>query len=299
MRRAEKEPKWALIVHGGAKEIERGDEQANRDGVRQAAEAGRRVLADDGSAVDAVECAIRVLESLPVFNAGVGSALNAAGGIEMCSALMDGSDRSVGAVTVIRGVRHPISVARRLLPEKEILLAGEGAFIFAREQQLELVDEGELRSDAAPAQQEHDTVGAVALDRKGHVAAGTSTGGLTGSRVGRIGDSPQPGCGLYADDRIGGVALSGDGETIARVVLASKIMNRLEQGEEPQESIASALSELPEVGGDDADGGAIAITRDGRVGWSHNSPHFAVAYVDERMNEPGVWLSKSEDSIAQ
>ena len=292
-------PNWALIVHGGAKEIESGDEKANRDGMRQAAEAGGRVLADGGSAVDAVECAIRVLESLPVFNAGIGSALNAAGGIEMCAGLMDGTDRSVGAVTVIRNVRHPISVAKRLLPEKEILLAGEGAFMFAREQQLELVLGNELRSEAAPAQQVHDTVGAVALDREGHLAAGTSTGGLTGSRVGRIGDSPQPGCGLYADDRIGGVSLSGDGETIARAVLASKIMNRLGKGEEPQGAIASALSELPEVGGEEADGGAIAITRDGRFGWSHNSPHFAVAYVDERMNKPGVWLTKSEDETAR
>jgi beta-aspartyl-peptidase (threonine type) len=289
-------PNWALIVHGGAKEIEPGDEEANRDGMRQAADAGRRVLAEGGSAVDAVECAIRVLETLPVFNAGTGSALNAEGGIEMCAGLMDGRDRSVGAVTVVRDVRHPISVARRLLPEKEILLAGEGAFMFAREQQLELVDESALRSGAAPAQQEHDTVGAVALDRDGNLAAGTSTGGLTGSRVGRIGDSPQPGCGLYADNRIGGVSLSGDGETIARVVLASKIMNRLEKGEEPGRAIASAVAELPEVGGEEADGGAIAITRDGRCGWSHNSPHFAVAYVDERMNEPDVWLSKSEDT---
>ena len=295
----EDRPNWALIVHGGAKDIAPADEAANREGLRQAAEAGRRVLADGGSAVDAVECAIRVLESLPVFNAGIGSALNAAGDIEMCAGLMDGSDRSVGAVTVIRGVRHPISVARRLLPEKEVLLAGEGAFMFAREQRLELIEEDELRSEAAPAQQEHDTVGAVALDRHGHIAAGTSTGGLSGSRVGRIGDSPQPGSGLYADDRIGAVSLSGDGETIARVVLASKIMSLLGNGEEPQAAIEAALSELPEVGGDEADGGAIAITRDGRCGWSHNSPHFAVAYVDERMNEPGVWLTRSEDTTAR
>ncbi|HEX8402909.1 MAG TPA: isoaspartyl peptidase/L-asparaginase family protein [Allosphingosinicella sp.] len=286
-------------MHGGAKEIELFEEQANREGLGQAAEAGRRVLAYGGSAVDAVECAIQVLESLPVFNAGVGSALNAAGGIEMCAGLMDGSDRSVGAVTVIRDVRHPISVARRLLPEKEILLAGEGALMFAREQQLELADQHQLRSEAAPAQQEHDTVGAVALDRRGHLAAGTSTGGLTGSRVGRIGDSPQPGCGLYADDGIGGVSLSGDGETIARVLLASNIMNRLKNGEEPQGAISTALAELPEVGGDEADGGAIAITRDGRWAWSHNSPHFAVAFIDESMEEPGVWLAKSEDTVAR
>lgn len=290
----ETRPGWALIIHGGAKEIEPGDEQANRDGIREAAAAGGRVLADGGSALDAVECAIRVLETLPVFNAGTGSALNAAGGIEMCAGLMDGRDRSVGAVTVIRDVRHPISVARRLLPEKEILLAGEGALLFAREQELELATEQDLRSDAAPAQQEHDTVGAVALDCRGHLAAGTSTGGLTGSRVGRVGDSPQPGSGLYADDRIGGVSLSGDGETIARIASASQIIGRLRVGEDPGEAIGSVLAELPEVGGEEADGGAIAIRADGRIGWNHNSPHFAVGLISDGMNEPGVWLARAE-----
>lgn len=296
---SEDRPGWALIVHGGAKEIEPGDEQANRDGLRQAAEAGRRVLSDGGSAVDAVEASIRVLESLPVFNAGTGSALNAAGGIEMCAGLMDGSDRSVGAVTVIRDVRHPISVARRLLPEKEILLAGEGALLFAREQELELASEEDLKSDAAPAQQEHDTVGAVALDSHGHVAAGTSTGGLSGSRVGRVGDSPQPGSGLYADDAVGGTSLSGDGETIARVALASQIMNRLKAGERVEPALATVLAELPRVGGDESDGGAIAITAEGLVGWAHNSPHFAVASIQDGMNEPGVWLAKSEEAKPQ
>ena len=292
----ETRPGWALIIHGGAKEIEPGDEQANRDGIREAAAAGGRVLADGRSALDAVECAIRVLETLPVFNAGTGSALNAAGGIEMCAGLMDGRHRSVGAVTVIQDVRHPISVARRLLPEKEILLAGEGALLFAREHNLELTLEESLRSDAAPAQQEHDTVGAVALDSHGHIAAGTSTGGLTGSRVGRVGDSPQPGSGLYADDRTGGVSLSGDGETIARIASASQIIARLRLGEEPGGAIEAVLSELPEVGGEDADGGAIAIGADGRIGWNHNSPHFAVGLISEGMNEPGVWLAKSEDT---
>jgi L-asparaginase / beta-aspartyl-peptidase len=287
---------WALIVHGGAKEIDSGDEQANRDGLRQAAEAGRQVLSNGGSAVDAVEASIRVLETLPVFNAGTGSALNSAGDIEMCAGLMDGSDRSVGAVTVIRDVRHPISVARRLLPEKEILLAGEGALLFAREHDLELTSEDALRSEAAPAQQEHDTVGAVALDSQGHIAAGTSTGGLTGSRVGRVGDSPQPGCGLYADDRVGGTSLSGDGETIARVALASQIIASLKKGESLELALTTAVAELPQVGGEEADGGAIAITAEGRVGWAHNSPHFAVALIRDGMNEPGVWLAKSEDT---
>lgn len=115
---ADAEGRWALIVHGGAKKIGPGEEQANREGVIQAAEAGRSVLANGGSAVEAVESAIKVLEDLPVFNAGRGSVLNAVGWVEMCSGIMDGRDRSVGAVAALRDVRHPIEVARLLLPER-------------------------------------------------------------------------------------------------------------------------------------------------------------------------------------
>ncbi|HEX8263096.1 MAG TPA: isoaspartyl peptidase/L-asparaginase, partial [Allosphingosinicella sp.] len=131
--------RWALIVHGGAKEMEAGEEEDNRSGVIEAVQAGAAVLERGGSAVDAVEASIRILEDLPVFNAGRGSALNAAGDIEMCSGLMDGSDLSVGAVGAIRNVRNPVSVAKKLLPEKEILLVGEGAVQFAKEAGMEMV----------------------------------------------------------------------------------------------------------------------------------------------------------------
>lgn len=290
------EARWALIVHGGAKEMEPGEEDANREGVREAVRAGIAVLEQGGSAVDAVEAAIRILEDLPVFNAGRGSALNEAGEVEMCSGMMDGRDLSVGAVGAIRNVRHPVSVAKRLLPEKEIFLVGEGALLFAKTQGLETVPSEALitrtRQDAL--EHMHDTVGAVAMDKGGNLAAGTSTGGLTGQRVGRIGDSPLPGNGLYADNHIGAVSFSGDGESIARIALAAQVMASIgEVG--PEEAIRKAVEQLPGVGGAGGDGGAIAIAKDGRIGWAHNSPAFAIGYASADAPEPRTFLSKEEE----
>ena len=290
------EGRWALIVHGGAKPWDDSELQANRDGIREAVEAGARVLAAGGSAVDAVEAAIRMLEDLPVFNAGRGSALNEAGEIEMCSGIMDGSNLAVGAVGAIRNVRHPVSVAKRLLTEKEIFLVGEGALLFAKSEGLETVPSEalmtETRRDAL--EQMHDTVGAVAMDKGGNLAAGTSTGGLTGAKVGRIGDSPLPGNGLYADNHIGAVSFSGDGESIARVALAAQVMASLGR-DGPEEAIRKAVEQLPGVGGASGDGGAIAIAKDGRMGWAHNSPAFAIAYATADSPEPKAFLSKEEE----
>jgi len=287
------EGRWALVVHGGAKTIEPEEETANREGVLEALAAGRSILVRGGSAVDAVEAAIRAMEDLPVFNAGRGSAPNEAGEVEMCAGLMDGRDLAVGAVAAIRCVRNPIAAARRLLPEKEILLAGDGALRFAREHGLETASDEELSGDRAP-EAAHDTVGAVAMDRGGNIAAGTSTGGLTGARVGRVGDSPLPGAGLYADNHVGGVSLSGDGESIARLSLAAQVMASLgDKG--PERAIADALARLPHVGGAEGDGGGIAIAKDGRIGWAHNSPHFAVALAGGDGDEPRAWLRKDEE----
>jgi beta-aspartyl-peptidase (threonine type) len=293
------EARWALIVHGGAKPWEKEEEQANRDGITQAVQAGSKVLADGGSAVEAVEAAIRVLEDLPVFNAGTGSAPNEAGGIEMCSGIMDGSNLSAGAVGAIRQVRHPITVARQLLPEKEILLVGEGALLFAKAHGATLATDEELKAEAekqALAEGMHDTVGAVAMDSGGNLAAGTSTGGLNGQKVGRIGDSPLPGGGLYADNHIAAISFSGDGETITRLALASRVMASIEDGLPMEEAIAKGLAKLPGTGGADADGGAIGIDKHGTLAWAHNSPMFAVAYVTADMAEPKAFLHKDEEA---
>jgi beta-aspartyl-peptidase (threonine type) len=290
------EGRWALIVHGGAKQMEPGERDDNRRGIVEAAEAGRALLVQGGSAIDAVVAAIEVLETLPVFNAGRGSALKADGDIEMCSAVMDGRNLAVGAVGAIRNVRHPVAVARDLLPEKEVLLVSDGALMFAVEKGHEKVPTEALITDTRrqALQEMHDTVGAVAMDMAGNIAAGTSTGGLTGAKPGRIGDSPLAGSGLYADNHLGGVAFSGDGETIARLALASQVMANI--GEEgPEQAIADAVAQLPGTGGAEADGGGIAIRKDGLIGWAHNSPDFAVAYVTSDMDAPRAFLKKDEE----
>lgn len=284
---------WALAIHGGAKEIAPGDEQANIEGLAAAIEAGRAVLADGGAALDACEAAVRVLEARPVFNAGRGSDPTSAGDIEMCAAIMDGATLAIGGVIAVRGVCHPISVARLVLDEKEILLAGDGARRFAEAQGAELCADADLLTgDAARelAGADHDTVGAVAIDARGDIAAATSTGGLDGQKPGRVGDSPMPGCGYYAENGVGGVALSGHGEEIARLMLAGRIMRRLpEAGADA--AVAQGVGEMARVGGE---AGAVAIDGDGRIGWAHISPHFAVATIREGEATPGIWLKKDD-----
>jgi beta-aspartyl-peptidase (threonine type) len=288
--------RWGLIVHGGAKEIAPGEEQDNRDGCLEALVAGRAVLERGGAATDAVEASIRVLESRPVFNAGVGSCLNNKSEVEMCSALMDGKTLDVGAVGAIKDVRHPISVASRMLREEAILIAGDGAYEFARDHGAELCSQRDLiiEKQAKSLAEAHDTVGAVAVDMNGNVAAGTSTGGLTGAARGRMGDSALPGCGYYADNNVGAVALSGHGEGLARLAAAAQIMAAIER-DGPQSAIAKSLSQMRRVGGD---AGGIAIDRLGRMGWWHNSPDFAVAMASSERPEPRVWLNKDEDIAA-
>ena len=284
--------RWALIVHGGAKPIEAEERQPNRDGCLEALAAGQAVLESGGTSIDAVEASIRVLEALPIFNAGYGSTLNTHGEVEMCAAIMDGATLEVGAVGAAMGVRHPVSVARKLLPEQSILLAGEGAFIFARDNDAELCSPDELITDKA--KEEQDTVGAVALDMNGNLAAGTSTGGLSGQPKGRMGDSALPGSGYYADNHIGACALSGHGEGIARLAAAAQIMGAIEHAG-PEAAIAKALGQMSRVGGD---AGGIAIDRSGQIGWWHNSPDFAVALCASDV-EPKVWTNKKEDEEAK
>ena len=283
---------WKLIIHGGAKEIAPEEETDNRDGLAEAIEAGRKVLVDGGTAIDAVEASVRVLERLPVFNAGRGSDPTVRGEIEMCSAIMDGASLDIGGVIAIQEVCHPVSVARALLHEAPILLAGKGATRFAREIGAELCTLEELKTadPASEGGETHDTVGAVALDSHRDLAAATSTGGLAGQMSGRVGDSPMPGCGYYAENGVGAVALSGHGEGIARLRLASKIMHRL-NGLTPDQAIADSVAEMMRVGGD---GGGVAIDGTGRIGWAHNSPHFAVASVVEGDNGPAIWLRKQD-----
>ena len=273
------DPSWAIMVHGGARSIPAAAAEANRAGCLAAAAAGQAVLERGGSALDAVEAAVRVLESDPTFNAGYGSVLNADGEVETDASIMDGATLAIGAVGAVQGVRHPVSVARLLLPETPTLLVGEGAARFAREHGAELCRPEEM---IAPSAREAagvgaDTVGCVALDAGGSLAAGLSTGGLTGKMPGRIGDSALPGCGFYADDQAGAVAWSGDGERISRTLLSSRVIWALgDRG--PQAAAGTALQALARVGGE---AGAIVLDPRGRFGCAHNSEHFAVALASE------------------
>lgn len=281
---------WALILHGGAKEIEPDKADASRAGCKAALVAGLDILVQGGSAIDAVEAALRVLEDDPTFNCGFGSALHEAGQVEMCSGIMNGATFDVGAVSVIEGVRHPISVAKAMLSEEVILLSGPGARKFAADNGQELCDPADLIVGERPGA--HDTVGCVALDSHGLLVAGTSTGGLDGTKVGRVGDAPMPGCGYYADNAVGAVALSGDGEHIARMMLAARIMRGLEHGD-PDSAIQTALAQLTMIGGE---AGAIALTPDGRFGWMHTSRDFVVAMASSAAPEPHVYLNQTEST---
>lgn len=283
---------WLLAVHVGAKEIPPEEEEANRAGCRVGLAAGRAVLAAGGTALDAVEASVRALEADPTFNAGTGSALNEAGEVEMCAAVMSGLDLRVGAVGIIKGVRHPVSVARLVMEDgKAILLAAEGARAFAAEKRAELCDPGDLiveKQRRAPAG--HDTVGAVARDRFGNLAVATSTGGLPGAPVGRMGDTAIPGCGYYADNRGGAIALSGDGEAIARLAISSRAMRAMETMG-PTSALEQELARLPHLG---AEGGGIGISVEGETGWWHNSPNFAVGVATAGDPDGQVWLNKEE-----
>lgn len=252
-------------------------------------EVGAAVLKTGGAAVAAVEAAVRALEDDPSFNAGYGSVLNAAGEIECDAAIMDGASLAVGGVAAVRTLRHPISIARAMLPEMPVLLVGQGAEAFARDHGGEFCAPAELVAAAGQASG-CDTVGCVALDRDGNLAAGTSTGGLAGCAVGRVGDSPIPGCGLYADNAVGAVSLSGEGESLIRTTLASRLIQELERTD-PEQAISLALRRLERVGGE---AGLIFVDRQGRIGWGHNSAQFAVAHAASDR-PPRAFVTRTED----
>lgn len=295
----------SIIVHGGAKEVPPEKEQANREGCLNAASAGWAVLERGGSAVEAVEVAIRVLEDDPTFNAGYGADLNAEGEVQMDAALMDGKELKAGAVGFAQEVRHPISVAKKVFENGLVFLAGDGADQFAEEKGAELCRNEELITEEARKKWEeaqkggqqskaNNTVGCVALDNKGNIAAGASTGGTGNNPRGRVGDTPQIGCGVYADNESGGCALTGDGEAIARVVLAKTAVDLMNHASSPDESARHAIVTLQTRA--QGEGGCILMDPTGRVGWFHNSSHMPVAYRTEGMDHTSACLCKEEEA---
>jgi beta-aspartyl-peptidase (threonine type) len=286
------EPTKAIVVHGGAWSIPPEAQEAHRAGCLAAAERGFAVLSAGGSALDAVVAAIELLEDDPTFDAGRGSVLSAEGRVQLDAGLMDGRTLHVGAVAGVHRVAHPIRLARVVLERsRHHLLVGEGAERFAEAQGLELVDpeyfvvdrERERyaeflagRLGTADDFGGHDTVGAVALDGDGQLAAGNSTGGVAFSLPGRVGDAPVPGVGYVADSRAGGVACTGWGEHILRVALATRALVSLERGAPAGDAAAEALAVLERSVQGRA--GLIVLDRQGRVGLAHSTLCLAHAY---------------------
>ena len=280
---------WRLVIHGGAGAMrpKNGDpdhHEKARDGLRQALDAGAAILESGGQALDAVEASVRALEDDPCFNAGRGSVLTSEGVVELDAAIMDGSSRRAGAVAGLRTTRAPITLARRLMEQgPHVFLSGTGADQFARDAGLEQVDnhwfetaerrrqlDELLASGGFDADVKYGTVGAVAVDGNGHVAAATSTGGLTAKRWGRIGDSPLIGSGTYADDRSAAVSATGSGEYFIRAVAGHQLAERVRLGGESlQAALDGVLDDIRQLGGV---GGLIAVGPTRETAWGFTTP---------------------------
>ena len=283
----------ALVIHGGAGVIERralsaDDERAVRRDLDRALDAGNAVLQRGGSALDAVTASILVLEDSPWFNAGKGAVFNAEGGHELDASIMEGHTRRAGAVAGLRTVRNPIRLARAVMEHSpHVMMAGEGAEAFAdsrpdiarvrpdwfdtdnRRQQLEDARKREKAGQAALSTTYFGTVGAVALDAQGHIAAATSTGGMTNKRYGRVGDAPIIGAGNWADERCG-VSGTGWGEFYIRAAVAHDICARMAYRGDALAVAAEAVvnGEVVRLGGN---GGAIALDREGNIAMPFNT----------------------------
>lgn len=286
--RIRSDSRFALVIHGGAGTRPRAELQARRKaqyekGLERALRAGYDVLQQGGSSIDAVTTAVVALEDDPLFNAGRGAVLNAAGGHELDASIMEGATLRAGAVAGVRRIRNPVLAARAVMERSpHVVLAGAGADAFARKHGLVLVHQnyfttpqrrvarelaglrrrGRLGGKASAAEA-HGTVGAVALDRAGDLAAATSTGGFTNKMVGRVGDTPILGAGTYAHNSSCAVSATGDGEFFIRGVLAHNVSARMRYlGESLAMAARKALDEVAALGGS---GGLIAVDQRGRI----------------------------------
>lgn len=292
--------KPALIVHGGAWNIAMEEHAAHIHGIEKAAREAWKLLQAGRPALEAVEKAIMLMEDDPTFDAGIGSVLNSVGEIAMDAMVMDGSNLRMGAVGSVKGVQYPIQLAR-LVMEQTVhnMLVGDGARQFAMQKGVRMAAQAELtvpreverfrkyQTDAniSPIAsftlpRSGGTVGAVALDQYGNLAAGTSTGGTPYSLPGRVGDSPLVGCGTYADNETGGASATGHGERIMQVVLAKHATDLIRQGQNAGQAAQGAIDYM--VKRVQGFGGVILIDKDGNVGFAHSTPHMATAWYDAR-----------------
>ena len=308
---------WALAIHGGAGVIERGalspeKERAFRASMLTAMDAGASVLRRGGSSLDAVEAVIRVLEDDPLFNAGRGAVFTADGRNELDASIMDGNGRKAGAVAGVTRTRHPISLARAVMEKsRHVMLAREGADQFSVEQGLEQVDPAWFRTEtrwqqlldwrrdnASSIDPTHSrgTVGAVAIDVDGHVAAGTSTGGMTGKRWGRVGDSPLIGAGTFAADGVCAVSATGSGEFFIRSSAARQICDRIAWLDMSAQQAADAtIADIGSIGGD---GGVIVMDGSGNIAFAMNSSGMYRGWVSSTV-PPGTAIYSDEKGPAR
>jgi beta-aspartyl-peptidase (threonine type) len=311
MAAAMAETRWRLVIHGGAGAMRSAllDPEQNRRaraGLEAALEAGAEILKKRERAIDAVEAAVRVLEEDCSFNAGRGSVLTASGCIELDAAIMDGRSRAAGAVSGLRTTRAPISLARELLEHgPHVFLSGQGADDFARQHGLEQVENGWFESPERRRQLDellaagkfddeikYGTVGAVAVDADGNVAAATSTGGLTGKKWGRVGDSPLIGAGTYADNRSAAVSATGSGEYFIRTVAAHQLAERVRLGGQAlQDALDAVLADIAELGGK---GGLIAVAPDGEAAWGFTTPAMYRGTADASGRTVRVYSEEEE-----
>jgi len=308
-----------LLVHGGAWAIPDNLLDAHRDGVSNALAIGYAMLQDGASAVDAVEAAVTILEDDESFDAGRGSFLTREGHVQLDALVMDGATLRAGGVACVERLRNPIQAARLVLDKSpHIYFVGPGAEAFAQQHGMTLIDNSELvldreRERLSHAQanaraglpdltfagddkspetaagfplDSHDTVGAVALDSKGNLAAGTSTGGTLNKAPGRVGDSSLIGCGCYADNLSAAVSLTGWGEPIMKLVLGKWAVDRVQQGRAPEQTAQDAIAYLyKRLQGH---GGIILLGPDGRFGLAHNTPRMAWGIADEQGLRTGI-----------
>jgi beta-aspartyl-peptidase (threonine type) len=275
----------AILVHGGAGPLSLDDDaDAKREGCLRAARVGHAVLMRGGSALDAVEVATRALEDDPQFNAGTGAVLNAEGEVELDASLMDGATLAAGAVAAVRTVKNPVSLARAVMERSpHVLLAGPGAEAFARSTGFAALDNSSLVTERARRRWEaqrhqgHGTVGAVAVDAQGHLAAATSTGGTQGKLPGRVGDSPLIGCGTLADDRVGAASATGVGELIIRLTLTRRLLDYLDRGRPADQALTECLEHVARLGGQ---AGLILATPSGLLAWARSTACMPVAWVN-------------------
>jgi beta-aspartyl-peptidase (threonine type) len=315
--------KYAIVIHGGAgSSPKRFSDEANaarKASMQKALEIGTEILKSGGSSLDAVEKVINFLEDDPQFNAGVGAVYNAEGSHELDASIMDGSQKACGAVAGVSTVKNPISLARKVMTEtRHVLLAGQGAEQFAKEMQVELVepshfdtprshkrwDERQKRMQelkkkvgALEALEQikivdedvgsyQGTVGCVALDSNGNIAAATSTGGMTAKKFGRVGDSPIVGAGTYADNETCGVSCTGIGEQYIRNAIAYDVSARMKyKGQTVEEAVQAILTETLNAG----DGGIIAISKDGEISMGFNTDGMARAAADSNGRFEVLW----------